>query len=87
MFTRIEHMSYKWINASELAEYAYCRRAWWLRHVRGLKSANVRRMESGTAYHRRHGRRVQGVPWLRRLAYALIFIAVFVLVFQLVLAG
>ncbi len=75
-------MSYKWVNASELAEYAYCRRAWWLRHVRGLRSANVRQLESGSAYHRGHGRRVQGAPMLRKIAYALIFAAVFLLIFQ-----
>lgn len=80
-------MSYKWINASELAEYAYCRRAWWLRHVRGLRSGNVRRMESGSAYHRGHGRRVRGAPWLRRMAYALIFVAVFLVIFQVLLGG
>ena len=80
-------MSDKWINASELAEYTYCHRAWWLRHVQGLRSANIQRMESGSAYHRQHGRRVQGVPWLRRFAYVLIFAAVFVLIFQLAAGG
>ncbi|MFN2135562.1 MAG: hypothetical protein ACK2UK_06380 [Candidatus Promineifilaceae bacterium] len=77
-------MSDKWVNASELSEYEYCRRAWWYKHVRGLQSANIRRMESGSAFHRRHGRRLRAAPWLRGLAYLLLFAAVAALVFQLV---
>lgn len=80
-------MSYKWINASELAEHAYCRRAWWLRHVQGLRAANTRELARGKAYHRGHGRRALGAPWLRRLAYALIFAAIFLLVFRFWLGG
>jgi hypothetical protein len=76
-------MSYKWTNASELAEYLYCRRAWWFKNVQGLDSANVRHMRSGSRYHSRHGRRVGSLPWLRRVAYLLIFAAVALLVFQL----
>jgi CRISPR/Cas system-associated exonuclease Cas4 (RecB family) len=80
-------MSDKWVNASEVAEYVYCSRAWWLRHAQGLRSANVRQMESGSAFHRRHSRRVHGVLWLRRAAYVLIFVAVFLVVFQTLLGG
>lgn len=80
-------MSYKWVNASELAEYTYCRRAWWLRHVQGLRTANVRQLQRGRTYHKRHGRKVSGASWLRRLAYVLIFAAVFFVVFRLALGG
>lgn len=77
-------MSDKWLNASELSEYMYCRRAWWYKHTRNLSSANVRRLESGSAFHRRHRRRLRTAPWLRGIAYLLLFIAVAALVFQLV---
>ena len=80
-------MSQKWTSASELAEYLYCRRAWWYKNVRGLNSANIRRMESGSRFHARHGNRVRRLPWLRGFAYLLIFTAVAVLVFQLVIGG
>ena len=75
-------MSYKWTNASELAEYLYCRRAWRYKNVQGLNSANIRHMERGTRYHAGHGRRVRSLPWLRRLAYMLVFAALALLVFQ-----
>lgn len=75
-------MSYKWINASELSEYLYCRRAWWYKNVKGLNSANMRRMESGSRFHQRHGGRVRRLPLLRGLAYLLIFAAVAIVVFQ-----
>jgi hypothetical protein len=40
-------------------------------------------MRAGTDYHRQHGRLVQQSVWLRRLAYAALFAAVAMLVFQL----
>lgn len=80
-------MSYKWINASELGEYLYCNRAWWFKNVRSLKSENVRRMQSGSKFHTTHSRRVRRIPWLRGLAYALIFLAVLISVFQFVIGS
>jgi hypothetical protein len=77
-------MSYKWTNASELGEYLYCRRAWWYKNIRSLKSTNARRMQSGARIHARHGRRVRRLPWLRGLAYVLIFVAILISVFLLV---
>jgi len=77
-------MSQKWTNASELAEYLYCRRAWWYKNVRGLDGANIRRMETGSKYHVQHGKRVRRLPWLRGFAYFLIFTAVAIVVFQFV---
>ncbi|MDP9313182.1 MAG: hypothetical protein M3R24_20245 [Chloroflexota bacterium] len=46
------------IRASELGEYVYCRRAWWLKHVLGAEPAGRSRRERGIALHARHGRRV-----------------------------
>lgn len=80
-------MSHKWTNASELAEYQYCRRAWWYKAVQGQQSANVRRLEFGRDFHSRHHRRVRRLPWLRGLAYALLFIAVAMIVFQIAIGS
>jgi hypothetical protein len=56
------------IRASEVGEYVFCHRAWWLRHTRGLASANVRALAEGTAAHAGHGRRVALAGALRVVA-------------------
>lgn len=76
-------MSYPWIRASEIGDYVYCRRAWWLRRVRGAATANARQLQAGVAHHARHGRLVRRSVWAQRLAYIAIFCAVAVLVFRL----
>ena len=48
------------IRASEMGEYVYCARAWWLRRVAGLEPDGHERREHGTALHHRHGRAVAG---------------------------
>ena len=46
----------RFISASELGEYAYCRRAWWLRVVKGVTTAEQgSRFQAGHGAHRRHG--------------------------------
>jgi CRISPR/Cas system-associated exonuclease Cas4 (RecB family) len=62
------------IRASEIGEYLYCRRAWWLRHVQGLESANEPAMAEGTEAHAGHGRLVGAAAALRALAL-LLFVA------------
>ncbi|MEK9164664.1 MAG: hypothetical protein AAB342_04830, partial [Chloroflexota bacterium] len=56
------------IRASEIGEYVYCHRAWWLRHVQGRESANAREMALGTRAHAHHGRTVWLVGALRAAA-------------------
>nr|PZN19499.1 MAG: hypothetical protein DIU80_21465 [Chloroflexota bacterium] len=46
------------IRASEIGEYVYCGRAWWLRRVAGLEPAGHERRVRGTMLHERHGRTV-----------------------------
>ena len=57
-------MSDEWIRASELSEYVYCRRSWYLRQVRGYASTNIRQMQAGTQFHQQHGQQVQKSVWL-----------------------
>jgi CRISPR/Cas system-associated exonuclease Cas4 (RecB family) len=59
------------IRASEVGEYVYCARAWWLRRVAGLEPAGHARREHGTVLHRRHGRAVAGSRALLLIAGAL----------------
>ncbi|GAB4267961.1 MAG: hypothetical protein Kow0080_10460 [Candidatus Promineifilaceae bacterium] len=77
-------MSDNWIRASEIGDYIYCRRSWYLRRKRQVPSANVRQLRQGTAHHQKHGRRVVLSVWMRRLAYAFIFLVVATAVYQLV---
>jgi hypothetical protein len=74
------------IRASEIGQYAYCSRAWWLGRVRGYRSTNVRAMRQGTAGHERHGRAVEGYHLLRRVAVALLLLAAVALAAWLLLS-
>ena len=74
------------IRASEIAQYSYCARAWWLGRVKGYRSANVTAMRQGTAQHRTHGRAVESYHLLRRLAVVLIGLAGVFLVAWLLLS-
>ena len=77
-------MSYPVIKASEIAEYVYCGRAWWLRVQVGCTPNSAERAASGTMYHRRHGAGVARAARARRIALGLLFLAVSVFVFWLV---
>ena len=63
------------IRASEIGQYTYCARAWWLGSVEELPSSRQREMAAGEAAHRYHGRTVRALPWLSRLAYAVLLLA------------
>lgn len=51
------------IRASEVGEYVYCARAWWLRRVAGEEPEGRERRELGTAMHAAHGRAVAFSGW------------------------
>ena len=72
------------IRASEVGEYTYCARAWWLHRVQGVSSSNVVALQSGQQTHDQHGRAVASFQRQRRLAATL---AVLALVTALAAAG
>jgi len=72
------------IRASEIGQYAYCARAWWLARVKGLPSTNVAQMQAGSEQHRLHGRSVERFHRLRRVALVLLLLAGALLVAWLV---
>ncbi len=72
------------IRASEIGQYVYCARAWWLGSVQGLPSSHQREMAAGKVTHLRHGQGVRASLWLSRLAYAALLLAVVVGVMWLV---
>ncbi len=63
------------IRASELGEYAYCARAWWLRRVQGWQPRNWTDLEAGVARHRVHGQTVRGAEWRRYVGLGLLLAA------------
>lgn len=66
------------IRASEIGQYLFCARAWWLGAVEGLPSAHQEEMLTGERAHRRHGRGVRGALILSRLAWTLLALALFI---------
>lgn len=66
------------IRASELGQYAYCARSWWLEHVQGHPSAHAQEMANGQVAHEAHGRAVARYYRLQRLAYGLLLSAALV---------
>ena len=77
-------MSDRIIRASEIAEYVYCRRAWWLSRVAGYTPENVEELSAGSRYHQKHGSLVSRARYARGFAYVLVFLAVSIFVFLLV---
>ncbi len=73
------------IRASELGQYAYCAKAWWLGSVEGVPSANVREMDAGTSAHERHGQTVQLSVWLGRAGLVCLALGLAMLVFFLLM--
>jgi len=63
------------IRASEVGQYVYCARAWWLQHVQGYQPQDRRALEAGLERHREHGRLVAGYRRLQLLGYLLLVLA------------
>jgi hypothetical protein len=68
-------MPEKIVRASEIGEYLFCNRAWWLR-LQGIVPANRHVLEAGTAAHAEHARRVVFAGCLRTAAFILLIAAV-----------
>ncbi len=70
------------IRASELAQYAYCAKSWWLGSVENVASANAGELQRGERAHRAHGRAVAASALLRLAAIAVLIAAIAVLVLR-----
>ncbi len=62
------------ISASEIGQWTYCHRAWFLSRA-GEVNRNARALTRGVAQHQRHSRTVARSQTLRWLAFSLIFLA------------
>lgn len=61
----------KRLNASEIGQYAFCARAWWLNMVKKLEPVNVAELARGIAAHERHGWQVSLARSLNKVAIAM----------------
>ncbi|MCO6452158.1 MAG: hypothetical protein J5I90_15360 [Caldilineales bacterium] len=59
------------IRASEVGQWAYCHRAWWLAQ-QGFDNQNVAVMAAGTEAHEQHNRAVASAQRTRNLAVILL---------------
>ena len=58
----------KLIRASEVGEYVYCARAWWLRREGAEQTRGHEARAAGTAWHKEHGRNVTAAARLRTVS-------------------
>jgi hypothetical protein len=69
----LDHPTTPVIKASELAEFDYCRRAWWLRHVRLVTPPPVTpAIRRGQTHHTSHYGQVHATILWQRVAYLLL---------------
>ncbi len=80
---KLEHMSEKWIRASDINQYVFCSRSWWLQRDQNVLPADVRQLERGAQHHRHHGQLWSRSLWARWAGYALLFAVVAIATFQL----
>jgi hypothetical protein len=71
------------IRASEIGQYDFCAKAWWLGSIEGVQPSNIRELQAGTAAHEQHGRQVQRASQLQLAAFALVALGVIVLALAL----
>ena len=68
------------VKASELAEYGFCHRSWWLRHVRQITPDNRANLARGQQAHTRSERQVQAANRWRQASFVLFGIGLFILI-------
>jgi hypothetical protein len=59
------------VRASDLAAWAFCRRAWFLAQVKQVPHQQPDLLERGAQAHRRHGQRVVQAARLQRAGWGL----------------
>jgi hypothetical protein len=64
------------IRASEIAQYVFCQRAWWLGAVQGYHPTNDAVLAAGALAHARHGRSVAALQRWQQVGYVLLVLGV-----------
>ena len=68
------------IRASEIGQYDFCAKAWWLGSIEGVPLSNIHELQAGTAAHEQHGQQVRRAARLQTVALVLVGLGVIVLV-------
>jgi len=71
------------IRASEIGQYDFCAKAWWLGSIEGVQPSNIHELQAGTTAHEQHGRQVRRASQLQMIAIGLVALGVIVLVLAL----
>jgi hypothetical protein len=80
-------MSERIIRASEIGQYDYCARAWWLGSVQGVAPSNVNELQAGTRMHEQHGRVVGRAALMQQGAIVVLIAGVLLLAVFLITHG
>jgi hypothetical protein len=72
------------IQASELARYGFCHRAWWLGTVKGEPSANQAALTMGVQAHRSHADQVRSAFRWRYAGLVLLGLGCFIFILTVV---
>jgi len=76
-------MSDRVIRASEIGQYDFCAKAWWLGSIEGVQPSNVRELQAGTTAHAEHGRQVRRAAQMQAAAFMLVGVGVIILALAL----
>ena len=71
------------IRASEIGQYVFCQRAWWLGTVQGYRPVNDAALAAGSQAHLRHGRGVAALQRWQQMGYFLLVAGVLLGIFAL----
>jgi hypothetical protein len=71
------------IRASEIGQYDFCAKAWWLGSIEGVSPSNIRQLQAGTAAHEEHGRQVKRATQLQTAAFLLMGLGAIILLLAL----
>jgi len=73
-------MSGRVIRASEIGQYDFCAKAWWLGSIEGVQPSNIHELQAGAAAHAEHGRQVRRASQMQLAAIGLVALGVVVMV-------
>ncbi len=75
----------RWLTASEIGQWGYCHRAWWLAYIRGESPGDEDIFLQGLSEHASHARTVRKSQYARYAALLLLAIALLLLGLTLLL--